>query len=403
MAVAKVILNNNTLMDATVATATASDIISSKTAMLADGVMTTGTGSGGGGGSLHTATFLSDISNSAFYIMYNGVKYNYSNVSAGSTFTFTAGNVISIYSGTGRITGGEIYIDGVRVATGGAGPATYNYTLPDHDIEIESTLGSGATVYITFPEISITTNGKYVVDDYYYANVMVEGTAGADEIIQRNITGAYENSTVQSVGSYAFTYCTTLSAISLQAATKIGYYAFASCTNLSVINAPLVSALESGAFYRCTNLSSANFSLVSAIPSSAFTSCIRLTSVSFPSAMSIGLAAFAQCTQLANIHFSSTISSIGIQAFYNCRSLISVEFTSINSIAASVFQGCSGLTTASFPSVSMVASYAFSECSNLSMVYMPSLRSVGSAAFYRTGLTEVSFSMLSYLYTSAFA
>ena len=37
-------------MDATPATAAAADITSPKTAMLADGVMTTGTGSGGGGG-----------------------------------------------------------------------------------------------------------------------------------------------------------------------------------------------------------------------------------------------------------------------------------------------------------------------------------------------------------------
>lgn len=50
MAVAKIILNGDTLMDATAATALASDVIAPKTAMLANGVMTTGTGSGGGGG-----------------------------------------------------------------------------------------------------------------------------------------------------------------------------------------------------------------------------------------------------------------------------------------------------------------------------------------------------------------
>ena len=48
MAVSKVILNGTTLIDATTATAAAENIISPYTAMLADGVMTTGTGSGGG-------------------------------------------------------------------------------------------------------------------------------------------------------------------------------------------------------------------------------------------------------------------------------------------------------------------------------------------------------------------
>lgn len=48
-------------MDATPATATASDITAPKTAMLADGVMTTGTGSGGGGGSSYTLVHSEDI------------------------------------------------------------------------------------------------------------------------------------------------------------------------------------------------------------------------------------------------------------------------------------------------------------------------------------------------------
>ena len=46
-AVSKVTLNGTTLMDATTATATASEIIAPYTAMTADGVMTTGTGSSG--------------------------------------------------------------------------------------------------------------------------------------------------------------------------------------------------------------------------------------------------------------------------------------------------------------------------------------------------------------------
>ena len=50
MAYSKVIFNGNTIMDATTATAAAADITAPKTAMLADGVMTTGTGSGGSGG-----------------------------------------------------------------------------------------------------------------------------------------------------------------------------------------------------------------------------------------------------------------------------------------------------------------------------------------------------------------
>jgi len=49
MAISKVVLNGTTLMDATTATATAEDIIAPKTALIATGVMTEGTGTGGGG------------------------------------------------------------------------------------------------------------------------------------------------------------------------------------------------------------------------------------------------------------------------------------------------------------------------------------------------------------------
>lgn len=52
MAISKVIVNGVTKIDATIATATAEDIVSPKTAMLADGVVTIGTGTSGGGVSI---------------------------------------------------------------------------------------------------------------------------------------------------------------------------------------------------------------------------------------------------------------------------------------------------------------------------------------------------------------
>lgn len=67
MAVSKVIYKSSpqatgeTWIDATTATATAADILAPKTAMLADGVMTTGTGTGGGGGSSWTLLGTSEF------------------------------------------------------------------------------------------------------------------------------------------------------------------------------------------------------------------------------------------------------------------------------------------------------------------------------------------------------
>lgn len=87
MAIAKVIYKTNpndsgtVWIDATPATATASDILAPKTAMLADGVVTTGTGTGGGGGG---GVEESDVN----FIDYNGdllysyTKADFANLSA---------------------------------------------------------------------------------------------------------------------------------------------------------------------------------------------------------------------------------------------------------------------------------------------------------------------------------
>lgn len=66
MAISKVVYKSSpsatpvTWMDATTATAAAADITAPKTAMLADGVVTTGTGSGGGGLNYEVGSFTID-------------------------------------------------------------------------------------------------------------------------------------------------------------------------------------------------------------------------------------------------------------------------------------------------------------------------------------------------------
>ena len=83
MAISKIILNGVTQMDATPATAGAADITAPKTAMLADGVLTTGTGSGGGSSDFSTADITiinnSSVHDVGFYganaVEYDGYKY----------------------------------------------------------------------------------------------------------------------------------------------------------------------------------------------------------------------------------------------------------------------------------------------------------------------------------------
>ena len=83
MAVSKVVYKSSAnatpvvWMDATPATAAAADIISPKTAMLANGVVTTGTGSGGGASNIVTGTFTAGTAGAAqsVTISYTGSGY----------------------------------------------------------------------------------------------------------------------------------------------------------------------------------------------------------------------------------------------------------------------------------------------------------------------------------------
>lgn len=112
MAVSKVILNGNTLIDATTATATADDIIAPLTAMLANGVMTTGTGSSGLEYETGTYTTTTDTTRPTI---------NFSNTHAempvvvffydatGTYLSTTSTNFFTLYVDYAKMLGSELY------------------------------------------------------------------------------------------------------------------------------------------------------------------------------------------------------------------------------------------------------------------------------------------------------
>lgn len=170
MAIAKVIFKSNpnaageTWIDASTATATAADITAPKTAMLADGVMTTGTGSGGGGAIKHTATITGTSTSDLVRVVYDGTSYR----TVGDTFEYEAGDtlVIDAYGRNGVM----FYIDGTAMSSASF---PYSYTLPDNDISIFLQYGSTSQVNITSPTLNITANGTYNIKDYVYVKVNI--------------------------------------------------------------------------------------------------------------------------------------------------------------------------------------------------------------------------------------
>ena len=85
------------------------------------------------------------------------------------------------------------------------------------------------------------------------------------------------------------------------------------------------------------------------------------------------------------------VTSIGVEAFYNCVSLVSIALPEgLTSIGMYAFQGATSLASVSFPEgLTSIGDGAFSGATSLGSVSFPEgLTSIGRQAFHNTLLTE---------------
>jgi BspA type Leucine rich repeat region (6 copies)/Concanavalin A-like lectin/glucanases superfamily/Secretion system C-terminal sorting domain/Ig-like domain CHU_C associated len=133
---------------------------------------------------------------------------------------------------------------------------------------------------------------------------------------------------------------------------------------------------------------------VTSIGVNAFYNCFGLTSVTIPNSVtSIGISAFGSCTGLTSVSIPNSVTIIGEYAFSFCTGLTSVTIpNSVTSIGISTFFNCSGLTSINIPSsVTSIRQSAFKDCTGLTSINIPSsVTSIGQFAFEEcTGLTSV--------------
>ena len=224
---------------------------------------------------------------------------------------------------------------------------------------------------------------------------------------------------VTTIGDGAFDGCESLTSVTIgDSVTMIGGYAFSNCYSLTSVTIPdSVTTIGEAAFTACTSLTSVTIpDSVTTIGDYAFRDCSRLTSVTIgDSVTTIGEAAFGGCRNLAEFKgkfaadegrcliidgvlnafaigcgaaeytIPDSVTTIGDDAFMNCRSLTSVTIgNSVTTIGEYAFCSCDSLTSVTIPdSVTTIGDDAFWACRSLTSVTIGnSVTTIGNFAFY---------------------
>ena len=183
--------------------------------------------------------------------------------------------------------------------------------------------------------------------------------------------------TLKSIGDYAIDCCSGLTYIEIpDSVTSIGVYAFSGCTNLRNIVLPnSVTSLGHDVFYDGSSLQSVIISdALTYIPSRAFErTALRYLDLG-ESISSIGDDAFNECKSLHTVKCPSALRSIGSSAFRYCTALEAVEFNEgLQTIERTAFQECSSLTKLELKEgLRNLYFLAFAECVNIKEVILPS-------------------------------
>ena len=156
-----------------------------------------------------------------------------------------------------------------------------------------------------------------------------------------------------------------------------------------------VTSLGWACFTYCSSLTSITIpNSVTSVGEYCFSACRSLTSITIPNSVtSLGKCCFSYCSSLTSITIPNSVTSLEYGCFADCSSLTSITIpNSVTSLGEYCFYGCSGLTSITIPnSVTSLGDCCFENCSSLTSIYMlPSTPpSTGSNIFYNAPLETV--------------
>ncbi len=160
----------------------------------------------------------------------------------------------------------------------------------------------------------------------------------------------------------------------------IGESAFEGCDQLTSIKASTIASIGSYAFSDCSSLAKADFPKVTDVGVSAFKSCKALVSFELPQVASLGGFAFADCKALIAAELPN-VTDVEYSAFNGCSALQSVKLPKATEFGSYAFANCRSLEIIELPQATVVGVYALNNCSSLTAVRLPLVEELGDFAF----------------------